>query len=268
MAPQRKRDKPRRTYGKRPVSAPDSKGDGPPTKKRRLGDAQRLAVGPGSKEGPGPLSSEAVLATKRTEAAPTVAQEGSAKRTSILSYFRPIPLGSSYAASTPVDELPARASSPPIAAQSRRKPRVLRLRAAPVSSDGPVEAEAAVDESAQGEDEEKDEGGQVCEGRKSRDTARRKRGRTDPRDPLQDGGDNLINQRPPAPTVPERNKRPRPQASQVVQTTLNISAQAAFSECKVCDSVWNPLYPDDVKYHTKRHATVLRARRREKGEAL
>lgn len=44
------------------------------------------------------------------------------------------------------------------------------------------------------------------------------------------------------------------------QTTLNISSQAAFSECKVCDSVWNPLFPDDVKYHTKRHAAVLRAR--------
>lgn len=49
-----------------------------------------------------------------------------------------------------------------------------------------------------------------------------------------------------------------------VQTTLNLSAQAAFSECKICNTVWNPLYPDDVKFHTKQHAAVLRARRKEK----
>jgi hypothetical protein len=47
-----------------------------------------------------------------------------------------------------------------------------------------------------------------------------------------------------------------------VQTTLNISSKPSFSECKVCDTVWNPLYPDDEKYHKKRHAAVLRAKKR------
>jgi hypothetical protein len=56
--------------------------------------------------------------------------------------------------------------------------------------------------------------------------------------------------------------------SPAVQTTLNLSSQAAFSECKVCNTVWNPLYPDDVKFHTKQHAAVLRARRKEKENEL
>lgn len=50
-----------------------------------------------------------------------------------------------------------------------------------------------------------------------------------------------------------------------VQTTLNISSKPSFSECKVCDTVWNPLYPDDEKYHKKRHAAVLRAKKRKAG---
>mgnify|MGYP002348098939 CR=1 FL=1 len=47
-----------------------------------------------------------------------------------------------------------------------------------------------------------------------------------------------------------------------VQTTLNISSQATFTECKRCNTVYNPLYPGDVRYHTKRHAAILRARRK------
>lgn len=65
------------------------------------------------------------------------------------------------------------------------------------------------------------------------------------------------------------HKRPKHKApAAAVQTTLNISNQAAFSECKICDTVWNPLYPDDVKYHTKRHATHLRSKKRLLDEAL
>lgn len=59
-----------------------------------------------------------------------------------------------------------------------------------------------------------------------------------------------------------KSGRTRSKASPTVQTTLNISMQAAFSECKVCDTVWNPLYPDDVKYHQKQHAAVLRRKKR------
>ncbi|OAR05727.1 hypothetical protein LLEC1_03455 [Akanthomyces lecanii] len=58
----------------------------------------------------------------------------------------------------------------------------------------------------------------------------------------------------------------RKAASAEVQTTLNISNQAPFSECKTCDTVWNPLYPDDVKYHTKRHAAQLRTKKQKDKE--
>lgn len=62
-------------------------------------------------------------------------------------------------------------------------------------------------------------------------------------------------------------KPPTARLAAAVQTTLNISSKPSFSECKVCDTVWNPLYPDDEKYHKKRHAAVLRAKKR-KSDAL
>lgn len=75
--------------------------------------------------------------------------------------------------------------------------------------------------------------------------------------PLQEKGDTLHN-RGSSSSPPKKD----------VQTTLNISSQAAFSECKVCDTVWNPLYPDDVKYHTKRHAAQLRAVKKKELDTL
>ncbi|KAI6780232.1 uncharacterized protein J7T54_003011 [Emericellopsis cladophorae] len=54
-------------------------------------------------------------------------------------------------------------------------------------------------------------------------------------------------------TIPQTRK---PKAQ--VQTTLDLSTKAAFSECRICDTVWNPLHPEDVKYHNRRHAKVLR----------
>ena len=75
-----------------------------------------------------------------------------------------------------------------------------------------------------------------------------------------------------APSAPEAEEEteeteetPKPASAKptpTVQTTLNISSKPSFSECKVCDTVWNPLYPDDEKYHRKRHAAVLRAKKR------
>lgn len=65
------------------------------------------------------------------------------------------------------------------------------------------------------------------------------------------------------------DETPKPsttKAAATVQTTLNISSKPSFSECKVCDTVWNPLYPDDEKYHRKRHAAVLRAKKRKSDE--
>ncbi|PKS11202.1 hypothetical protein jhhlp_002963 [Lomentospora prolificans] len=41
-----------------------------------------------------------------------------------------------------------------------------------------------------------------------------------------------------------------------VQTTLNLSTKLPFKECKLCDTVYNPLHPADVKLHQTRHSKV------------
>lgn len=79
--------------------------------------------------------------------------------------------------------------------------------------------------------------------------------------PLSEGGEALHNQQR-GTLSNEKAKRQKVRLAPQVQTTLNLSSQAAFSECKICDTVWNPLYPDDVKYHTKRHAAHLRGKKR------
>jgi len=45
-------------------------------------------------------------------------------------------------------------------------------------------------------------------------------------------------------------------ATRKVQTTLNLSTKLPFKECKLCDTVYNPLHPADVKLHQVRHARV------------
>jgi len=66
----------------------------------------------------------------------------------------------------------------------------------------------------------------------------------------------------------EDGKEKKLSRSNTVQMTLNISTQAAFSECKVCNTVWNPLHPGDVKFHLKQHAAVLRAKRKSERSEL
>lgn len=55
-----------------------------------------------------------------------------------------------------------------------------------------------------------------------------------------------------------RKRKPAPK--QTVQTTLAlaIGGSAGMRECKVCDTVYNPYHPEDVKVHAKRHAGVVR----------
>lgn len=45
-----------------------------------------------------------------------------------------------------------------------------------------------------------------------------------------------------------------------VQTTLSlaIGSSAGMRECKLCDTVYNPFHPEDVKVHAKRHAVVVK----------
>lgn len=55
-----------------------------------------------------------------------------------------------------------------------------------------------------------------------------------------------------------------------VQTTLSlaIGSSAGMRECKLCDTVYNPFHPDDVKVHAKRHAVVVKRERERKAEEV
>lgn len=62
----------------------------------------------------------------------------------------------------------------------------------------------------------------------------------------------------------QKNKKRKAAPKQTVQTTLAlaIGGNAGMRECKVCDTVYNPLHPEDVKVHAKRHAGVVRKERK------
>lgn len=52
-----------------------------------------------------------------------------------------------------------------------------------------------------------------------------------------------------------------------VQTTLSlaIGSSAGMRECKLCDTVYNPFHPEDVKVHAKRHAAAMKRERKSEG---
>lgn len=59
-----------------------------------------------------------------------------------------------------------------------------------------------------------------------------------------------------------KKRKTPPKKKQAVQTTLSlaIGGSAGMRECKVCDTVYNPFHPEDIKLHAKRHAGVLKMR--------
>lgn len=59
-----------------------------------------------------------------------------------------------------------------------------------------------------------------------------------------------------------KKRKTPPKRKQAVQTTLSlaIGGSAGMRECKVCDTVYNPFHPEDIKVHAKRHAGVLKLR--------
>ncbi|KAL6875054.1 hypothetical protein J3F83DRAFT_729689 [Trichoderma novae-zelandiae] len=289
----RKRDKPLRTYGRQP-STPEAQSE-PPPKRQRLSALEQQRKQ--QEEEPGSiLQSQADTLkpddppiapsseTKATQDTPTEAKPdigraaSSSKGSTILSYFKPAP---APAPSKPRDETPpqprepqpepeeeplAPPESPPKRKHSlRRKPRLLKIKAA-VTHEPPDEAPPESDE----------------------DTPQAQR---DSRQPLKNTTPNTLTDAEPEATSssttttsppslsprkkslrnhqkpPPKRKTSKP-SSPPVQTTLNISARAAFSECKICDTVWNPLYPDDVKFHDKRHRALLRAQKKRKMDEL
>ncbi|KAM0345946.1 hypothetical protein ACHAPU_006000 [Fusarium lateritium] len=247
----RSRAKPLRTYGKRSIR--DDSPKEPNIKKRRISSEVTSSDTPTSKSSDTTSQSLPKIVaqdTKDTKEYTTTTNKPTAdpvKKGSILSFFKPIPSSSTAASSPKSDEPQPDAtppSSPPQPAKigTRRKPRLLRFRGTSL----PLLDDENTGDDSQGEGADAQESNM-----KSTRPALR---------------ESSLNQES-STSDTKATKKAKSKVS-TVQTTLNISSQAAFSECKICNTVWNPLYPDDVKFHTKQHAAVLRARRKEKENEL
>ncbi|KAG5799027.1 hypothetical protein H9Q69_001968 [Fusarium xylarioides] len=242
----RSRVKPLRTYGKRSIR--DDSPKEPNTKKRRVSTEETAS-------GPAPKGIDTAPLKKLTEEAkstpePTTTNNPTVepvKKGSILNFFKPVPPSSTVASSPKSDE-PQPESTPPSSPpqppriEPRKKPRLLRFRG---TSTPLLDGDNTGDET-QGEVTEAEDSGTKSTQPAARESSLQRETSTNDSKPG------------------KRGKAKTP----TVQTTLNLSTQAAFSECKVCNTVWNPLYPDDVKFHTKQHAAVLRAKKKEKESEL
>ncbi|KAM0668327.1 hypothetical protein ACQRIU_001889 [Beauveria bassiana] len=247
----RKRDKPLRTYGKRSTATPEPRSE-PPAKRARtactvLDDKNIKPLGFIVHEDHEPT----VLSVFKAKPQPT-AEQGQGKqplskpelnppaKRSILNYFRPtthlIPIeptkANTISGAGSVEEKTDRPVAQP-------KSRLLRIR---------------LNQSIDRDDEtgqEQDHSG-MSEKYGPKDVMK---GIPQPRSKRRLGGGGG------SAGSGCRRVRRKPSSTEV-QTTLNISNKAAFSECIICDTVWNPLYPDDVKYHTKRHAAHLKMKKK------
>lgn len=231
----RLQSKPVRTYGKRPATEPRGE---PAAKKFKTGRIleQRISDGNDSttsssiypRSTPTTGTGESCHSSDEDE---DETPRPKSKGCSILSYFKPVP---PTTPSSKSDATSVRSSMPPSPCQDRtraakRPRRMLRLR--PIAPSSPSRPN---------------------EGKEPAETPTDDKENT----PAPDGATN--------PPLKVSNSKP----SSGVQTTINISSRASFSECKICDTVWNPFYADDEKYHKKRHAAVLRAKKRKADELV
>ncbi|KAF4500516.1 vacuolar er assembly vma12 [Fusarium agapanthi] len=239
----RSRIKPLRTYGKRSIQTDSPKV--PNTKKRRV-STEVTAPEPASRgTDTAPLKEEAKNTPESTITNKPTAEP--VKKGSILNFFKPVPPSSTVTSSPKSDE-PQPESTPPSSPpqppriEHRKKPRLLRFR----GTSTPLLDDENTGDDTQGEDTEAEDSSTRSTRPAARESSLNREQSTNDSKPG------------------KRGKAKTP----TVQTTLNLSSQAAFSECKVCNTVWNPLYPDDVQFHTKQHAAVLRAKKREKESEL
>ncbi|KAF5546669.1 vacuolar er assembly vma12 [Fusarium mexicanum] len=239
----RSRVKPLRTYGKRSIR--DDSPKEPNIKKRRVSTEVTAPEAASTGADTAPLKEGAKNTPESTITNKPTAEP--VKKGSILNFFKPVPPSSTVTSSPKSDE-PQPESTPPSSPpqppkiEPRKKPRLLRFR----GTSTPL-----LDDENTGDDTQ------------TEDTEAEDSGTKSTRPAVQESSLN----REPSTNDPKPGKRGKAKAP-TVQTTLNLSSQAAFSECKMCNTVWNPLYPDDVKFHKKQHAAVLRAKKKEKESEL
>ncbi|KAF5567977.1 vacuolar er assembly vma12 [Fusarium napiforme] len=242
----RSRVKPLRTYGKRSIR--DDSPKEPNTKKRRVSIEVTASELASKGTDTAPLKDVTEKAKNTPESTTTNKPTTEpVKKGSILNFFKPVPPSSTVTSSPKSDE-PQPESTPPSSPpqppkiEPRKKPRLLRFR----GTSTPLLDDENTGDDTQGEDTEAEDSG--------------------PKTTRPAAGESSLNREPN--TNDSKSGKRGKVKTPTVQTTLNLSTQAAFSECKVCNTVWNPLYPDDVKFHTKQHAAVLRAKRKEKESEL
>ena len=245
----RKRDKPLRTYGKRSSTA-TTDGRGEPPTKRQKSDHTATTQSREDKENEAP---NAVSVTKQAQK-PVVStgSEEKASKGSILSYFKKATPKSTGPSIVDPEDSRVTSNDAPTSPQqirtSRRKaPRLLRVGRASCNEKGRC---------GNGESPEQRE--ERNSSTKQEDTPQTGQDDEDEQLPTESRRNSNTRQSAKMPSAPIS----KPKAQPTVQTTLNITSQAPFSECKTCDTVWNPLYPDDVKYHTKRHRAVVALRKK------
>ncbi|KAL7817184.1 hypothetical protein V8C26DRAFT_428789 [Trichoderma gracile] len=286
----RKRDRPLRTYGRQP-SAPEAQSE-PPLKRRRDSAVKQQQKNKEEEEEKEevvltPESSNVASEPEVTATAPASktttnhdtpnqtkldTKPASSSKGSILSYFKPAPAPSKptkdetqarsqESQSQPEDEPSTTPESPPKRKQpSKRKPRLLKIR--PLAHD-------SLDESSQEQAEPPHTSSDETTTTQSRPPLKSTTPNTLQKASESEPPSSSTSSSSPRKTSLRNHQKPRPsKPSSSIQTTLNISSKAAFSECKICDTVWNPLYPDDVKFHNKTHKAVLRAQKKRKMDEL
>jgi hypothetical protein len=297
-----RREKPLRTYGRQSnAKSEDQKLQDlalPLTKKKRkLSEAAAVEVqGEEELARPPRLDSheskrqkqspptKAMSTATATATATAVYKDANVNKSSILSYFKP---AAAPAAKEKVEERTAAESrsepaSPPSSTGSRTKrrarARLLRFKGPSTWTTNDDDTEDQEDELCRSKSTRRDAEDGAEEGRS---TTKRQSSPSPRTGGLRNATSSLHNAKQPPSHISTKTdkdtttlveEKPQAQgtvkAAPTVQTTLNISSRAAFSECRVCDTVWNPQYPDDVRYHTKRHAAVLRGKKRKEASEL
>ncbi|KAL6897115.1 hypothetical protein GGI43DRAFT_410281 [Trichoderma evansii] len=260
----RKRDKPIRTYG-RQTSTPEAQSE-PPSKRARIsGEREKQqrqetsASSQHSANGTIKSDDDATVADASAQNKSEKPEEPS-KKGSILSYFKPalqVPKAdapSQQSQNSLLEEPASPQSSPEPKQLAKRKPRLLKIKAT---------TQEPSDQSSSSQ-ETQSPAPQKRRGRPLKNAI----SNTATPEAISSNKDAASSSSSSPSPIQKSTTKPKKKLSPSIQTTLNISAQAAFSECKVCNTVWNPLYPDDVKYHIKTHKAVLRAQKKREMDEL
>ncbi|KAI1088021.1 ATPase, vacuolar ER assembly factor, Vma12 [Rostrohypoxylon terebratum] len=236
------RERPLRTYSKRAASTNVTE---PVSKKRCFEKTREIAET--KDEAVEPLRQSSVSCPS-----PTLPPSQPTKKGSIMNYFKivqPMPtssLASSEPTSEPTKPATTPPSSPPVSNRNRKKRRLTTRIISRATSEEP-----SLDNVIE-EDEDSDDGrdGSTAPGGSAdvlSDTSSNTIGQSTARRKIQLGAKKQ-----------KRKNTPKPSA---IQTTLSLSmSEKGFTECKECHMIYNPLHKQDAQFHSRRHATMLKAK--------